>query len=77
VPLVVPVVAEAEAAAPASEGDAVPVGSEHQARGDDVVEGTPALESVSAPAPASVATITTMIARSSQTPSDGDSVEAR
>jgi ubiquitin-conjugating enzyme E2 J1 len=48
--------AEAEAAAPASEGDAVPVGSEHQARGDDVVKGTPALESVSAPAPASVPT---------------------
>ncbi|KAJ5841858.1 hypothetical protein N7534_011688 [Penicillium rubens] len=48
--------AEAEAAAPTSEGDAVPVGSEHQARGNDAVESTPALESVSAPAPASVPT---------------------
>ncbi|KAJ5265687.1 hypothetical protein N7524_006705 [Penicillium chrysogenum] len=48
--------AEAEAAAPASGGNAVPVGSGHQARGDDAVESTPALESVSAPAPASVST---------------------
>ncbi|KAJ6184061.1 hypothetical protein N7519_005362 [Penicillium mononematosum] len=41
--------AEAEAAAPASGGNAVPVGSEHQARGGDAVESTPALESASAP----------------------------
>ncbi|CAG7959649.1 unnamed protein product [Penicillium nalgiovense] len=41
--------AEAEAAAPASGGDSVPVESEHPARGDDSVESTPAAESVLAP----------------------------
>ncbi|KAJ5479685.1 hypothetical protein N7530_005194 [Penicillium desertorum] len=46
--------AEAEASAPASSGNDVPVGNEHQARGDDAVESTPAAESVSPPAPASV-----------------------
>jgi ubiquitin-conjugating enzyme E2 J1 len=45
---------EAEASAPASSGNDVPVGNEHQARGDDAVESTPAAESVSPPAPASV-----------------------
>ncbi|CAG8903589.1 unnamed protein product [Penicillium egyptiacum] len=47
--------AEAEAGAQASSGNAVPVGNENDAREDDALESTPALDSVPAPsAPAPV-----------------------